>query len=411
MIKIEISDEMKRLHKEYFFRYVIPRLTINKCNEILCRSKYRVLQGKYMDVFQKIIDICCNYAEKIAIGDLQELKCVNRLILKEMRKISVADRSEVKNVLLKLFDYDGFVSKTSADFIIDSIKKRCKREKFDRIVSYRIKKRLKKYGVPYDERNYLSRGEANRKINSYIENNIIMTNYEHSLMKKKHIWTPYVFAFLSQVKVCPYCNRQFITPLIMESGRMRADIDHFLPKSQYPYFSMSLYNMIPCCRSCNSSFKRNKKFHFYDLHPYRDNIGDFFHYILTYDDNLSYIHVELISNDDMNIKRFLKVFPLQYLAQYHNSLGKEFLQKRLCYSERYLESIYKSGLNLYRTKAELEGAVIGYVPEKKDINNQILGKLKRDLAECLGFIPKSGKGRNGVMELIQKWLKLYGNTC
>lgn len=54
-----------------------------------------------------------------------------------------------------------------------------------------------------------------------------------------------------KVSVCPYCNRQYI--FTVEKGRVRAQIDHFYPKSKYPYLAVSLYNMIPCCPICNQS--------------------------------------------------------------------------------------------------------------------------------------------------------------
>lgn len=53
------------------------------------------------------------------------------------------------------------------------------------------------------------------------------------------------------VTVCPYCNRQFISTIA--SGKVRPQMDHFYPKSQYPYLALSLYNMIPSCGVCNLS--------------------------------------------------------------------------------------------------------------------------------------------------------------
>lgn len=53
------------------------------------------------------------------------------------------------------------------------------------------------------------------------------------------------------VTVCPYCNRQFISTIV--SGKVRPQLDHFYPKSLYPYLALSLYNMIPSCGVCNLS--------------------------------------------------------------------------------------------------------------------------------------------------------------
>ena len=53
------------------------------------------------------------------------------------------------------------------------------------------------------------------------------------------------------LSVCPYCGRQWID-LAEEGGRFsKPNIDHFLPKSKYPFLAMSFFNMIPACETCN----------------------------------------------------------------------------------------------------------------------------------------------------------------
>lgn len=38
-----------------------------------------------------------------------------------------------------------------------------------------------------------------------------------------------------------------------------AKLDHFYPKSLYPFFALSLYNLIPVCGTCNLVKSDNKK--------------------------------------------------------------------------------------------------------------------------------------------------------
>lgn len=47
---------------------------------------------------------------------------------------------------------------------------------------------------------------------------------------------------------CPYCNRDFINSREDSAG---AQLDHFINEANYPYFCVSLYNLIPCCGNCN----------------------------------------------------------------------------------------------------------------------------------------------------------------
>ncbi|TCL67476.1 hypothetical protein EV196_10232 [Mariniflexile fucanivorans] len=32
---------------------------------------------------------------------------------------------------------------------------------------------------------------------------------------------------------------------------IKPELDHYYPKSLYPYFGVSFYNLIPSCQSCN----------------------------------------------------------------------------------------------------------------------------------------------------------------
>lgn len=67
---------------------------------------------------------------------------------------------------------------------------------------------------------------------------VLAKEYGHSLVNDLDIQT------------CPYCNRQFIQSF--EAIRSeRPELDHFYPKSLYPMFCLSFYNLIPVCHSCN----------------------------------------------------------------------------------------------------------------------------------------------------------------
>ena len=76
------------------------------------------------------------------------------------------------------------------------------------------------------------------------------------------------------IKICPYCNRQFInsfTDSEYEKTWYLGDIDHILPKSDFPLFSLSFYNLIPVCKVCNQLFKKNKIVNL--LNPYFEGFG------------------------------------------------------------------------------------------------------------------------------------------
>jgi len=83
------------------------------------------------------------------------------------------------------------------------------------------------------------------------------------------------------VRVCPYCNRIYTTTLPTkeeleeeergeEFATTRATYDHFYCQDQYPYLSLSLFNLIPSCNICNS----NKGSHGDEIiYPYDEGFG------------------------------------------------------------------------------------------------------------------------------------------
>ena len=67
--------------------------------------------------------------------------------------------------------------------------------------------------------------------------------------------------------LCPFCG---------DLGHV-GTLDHYLPKANFPAFSVNPRNLVPCCRDCNSG--KNASFglgmHEQTLHPYLDH-GQFF---------------------------------------------------------------------------------------------------------------------------------------
>ena len=86
-------------------------------------------------------------------------------------------------------------------------------------------------------------------------------------------WNAYEFQKELGVTVCPYCNTNFILIYESSNGRTRATLDHFFDKGRYPFLAISIYNLIPSCKICNSDFK-SKKFTSLATHysPYEKNI-------------------------------------------------------------------------------------------------------------------------------------------
>jgi hypothetical protein len=60
------------------------------------------------------------------------------------------------------------------------------------------------------------------------------------------------------ISICPYCNKNDIEADDYKYSRKRKyrpALDHFYPKSKYPFLGLSIYNLIPSCDECNRAKK------------------------------------------------------------------------------------------------------------------------------------------------------------
>lgn len=113
--------------------------------------------------------------------------------------------------------------------------------------------------------------------NTYAAYIVKILGYDKFAKYNNARWNRHMFMSELGIKVCPYCNRQYITTYMIKNGkhnerRTTTDTDHYYPKKEFPFLSMNLYNMIPSCQICNSRMKLDKVKKISDRHlyPYKD---------------------------------------------------------------------------------------------------------------------------------------------
>lgn len=107
--------------------------------------------------------------------------------------------------------------------------------------------------------------------------------------KSRPFWCKNEYFRLLDVRTCPYCNAESISQLnctVVSSGKGNSkkvalfDFDHFFAQENYPYLSLALANMIPCCSVCNERLKLKYEPAYPDfVHPYVDD----FHLLARFD--------------------------------------------------------------------------------------------------------------------------------
>lgn len=86
---------------------------------------------------------------------------------------------------------------------------------------------------------------------------------------------------------CPYCNENTAkVDLLVEgdevSNLMGHQLDHFFSQLDFPYLSLSFFNLIPSCYTCNSIYKRIKKFTLSThVNPYDKSINEEFQFFVS----------------------------------------------------------------------------------------------------------------------------------
>ncbi|WP_353101606.1 hypothetical protein [Myroides odoratus] len=214
-------------------------------------------------------------------------------------------------------------------------------------------------------------------------------------------WDAYDLAQSLNINVCPYCNR-IPTYTIGTSHKkgVRPQFDHFFDKARYPYLSLSIYNLIPCCSICNSSYKGTTPFNLIDhYHPYQKGFDcnniKFTLLIKDIDDFLSTMSAKLdipeyeiafITSSNITMPKNIKDFGLIELYNYDKNYTNELIKKSFIYDNTYIENLYSDYEGtLFSSKEEIKNLVIGNYLNITDINNRPLGKLTKDIVEELGI--------------------------
>ncbi|PHS36216.1 MAG: hypothetical protein COB07_12520 [Sulfurovum sp.] len=211
---------------------------------------------------------------------------------------------------------------------------------------------------------------------------------------KKEEYNAYDLADNLQVNVCPYCNINPTYTVIKKDGKKitRPEFDHFYDKATYPILSLSFYNLIPSCHTCNSTLKGSEKFsdktH---LNPYSESLDKLSKFHLQIEDSTFYHSIngfELkLESKDNRAHNNIKSFELDTLYQNHKDIVLELIQKQAIYNESYLdELITQYEGTLFKNKEDLQRLISGGYISDDEIGKRPLSKLIKDISTELGMI-------------------------
>lgn len=205
---------------------------------------------------------------------------------------------------------------------------------------------------------------------------------------------------------CPYCNRNFVKNIVVKQNAQSRDIsvrgqlDHFYPRSLYPYLAISRHNLIPCCPSCNGATGK----HYSDtrrlgvVNPYslRDSKGLVFNMKITgsefanIDKCSEGISISVDTSSDTRLSANEKIFHLEKIYNSHRDYAAEIYYKyKLKQNGVYLDATkqilrkHKMGL----TQDDIYRLQLGAYVNESDYSKRPLSKFIADLARKHGLIP------------------------
>lgn len=197
------------------------------------------------------------------------------------------------------------------------------------------------------------------------------------------------------IKCCPYCNENFIfNRKKNNSGYLSvAQLDHFYPRSKYPIFAISLYNIVPICGACNH-IKGDKEI---GISPH-DHSVDYSKMKISYiPKNAEYINktddIEVVFKFDdsdyefkTRMKNNLENMGIEKSYNVHIDYVQEIIKKAQIYGDGLRDNILKDFPDLFESDEELVRTIFGNYIEMDDLLKRPLSKMTHDLLKELEII-------------------------
>jgi len=194
-----------------------------------------------------------------------------------------------------------------------------------------------------------------------------------------------------EIKVCPYCNENYTLSIDRRTKKKALiEFDHFLPKKHFPYFSMSIFNLIPSCSICNRQkldMKQTKELT--EFSPYELINKKILSFIFDQEkflDDKGKIKIKYM-NDNKTLEELYNQFLIEERYNQHIDIANEIKEKSNSFREEYIEDLAKNhGLSYEEIYRYLYGTFFS----KKEFLKRPLSKFTRDLIEDLNpeFIKK-----------------------
>ena len=346
---------------------------------------------KYTWNQRKILRLCWYYRNQLAVGTPQKLRIILEIFLRKKYDQVISKDKKFSKKLHYIFGYKQFTEDTFADNVVEyamdfasdfyatnfsryndnSVLQEITNELsiYDAGMAKQFETEINSLNIPS-----LTKEKIIEIINSIQNTYLVLTDRNFRFWAN---WNPYTMQFGRNIRTCPYCNRQYITAIQNGDRKVRADIDHFLPKGRYPIFSMSIYNLIPSCKVCNT-LKWHNEFKLDEETPYEFSLDDIARFKYNIGRKKGIEFKEKSIKDHNLVESYENMFMIIDTYQFHENIANYLYENHQRYNEKWISDAISSGIisrtNLYKL-------IVGDVCKKEEILNEPLSKFKRDIIE------------------------------
>ena len=177
------------------------------------------------------------------------------------------------------------------------------------------------------------------------------------------------------LKVCPYCNRNYILTIDEEDIHVRPEFDHFYPEAIYPSLILSFYNYVPSCPQCNH-LKRASEIEVNPWAGYPLGKRPKFKVDTSTGEFPAHPHL-YIEGENANTRKL----GIKELYNEHADYVKEILDKIQAYNPATLQAIRADFQGIVHTEEDFERIVWGNYISEKEAGKRPMSKLTADILE------------------------------
>lgn len=197
------------------------------------------------------------------------------------------------------------------------------------------------------------------------------------------------------IRTCVYCNAQYAFSYSLGNDDfINYEIEHWMPKSKYPYLCTSFFNLQPSCPKCNK-MKSNKDdilpfclftHNVEDLNPFEFSVdkGSCALFLATNDKEK--LRISFKAKDEQLGENMNILFHITTQYQAHKDIVEELIWKQKIYNQTILDIYRDSFKSLGFRKSDFNRFILSNYDMEEDILKRPLSKMMQDIAKQLGIV-------------------------